>query len=113
MKKVIVSGGRDYNDAAMVYDVLDFIKPDILIEGGCPTGADQIARDWRDNNGLQPNTYEADWKRLGRAAGPIRNEKMCSENTDAILIAFPGGTGTNGCVNIAKKLNMIIMRVEA
>lgn len=111
MKKVIVTGGRDYNDFVMVTDILDFIKPDLVIQGGA-TGADSQARNYCAEWHIECLTYEADWNKFGRVAGPIRNKQMCSEHQDAIVIAFPGGKGTENCIKEAVKLNMIVMRVE-
>lgn len=45
----------------------------------------------------------AEWDRLGRKAGPIRNQRMLDEGKPALVIAFPGGTGTAGMVAIARK----------
>lgn len=111
MKKVIITGGRDYNDVVMVEDVLNFIRPDIVIHGDC-SGADTIAKNWAKERFIKdiPYPYLSEY---GKAGGPIRNKQMCSENTDAIVIAFPGGKGTENCIKEAVKLNMIVMRVEA
>ena len=109
--KLIITGGRDYNDYAMVVDVLNHLNPSVVIQGGA-TGADALAREWALDNGKEVITYNADWDIHGKSAGPIRNKQMCSEHKDAILIAFQGGKGTENCVNEAVKLNMIVLRVE-
>ena len=110
MKKVIITGGRDYGDLGMVREVLDFINPDLVIHGGC-TGADDMANEWAIeldvNRVCYPYLYE-----YGKAGGPIRNKRMCEEHPDAIVIAFPGGKGTESCVREAVKLNRIVLRVE-
>jgi len=110
MKKVIITGGRDYNDRGMVFEVLDFINPDMVIHGGC-TGADSIAHDWAINRSVAWVRYPYP-SEYGKAGGPIRNKQMCQEHPDAIVIAFPGGKGTESCVREAVKLNMIVLRVE-
>jgi hypothetical protein len=38
----------------------------------------------------------AEWERLGRKAGPIRNQRMLEEGKPDLVVAFPGGTGTAG-----------------
>jgi hypothetical protein len=37
--------------------------------------------------------HPADGKKHGRAAGPIRNQKMPEEKPE-LVVAFPGGRGT-------------------
>lgn len=46
--------------------------------------------------------HPADWGRLGKSAGPIRNQDMM--RAAGILIAWPGGRGTESCVRIARDL---------
>jgi len=58
--------------------------------------------------------YPADWNRHGRAAGPIRNEKM-AEVSDA-LIAFLDGKsrGTRSMIEIARRkgLQVAVVRYD-
>ena len=44
----------------------------------------------------------ADWTKHGKAAGPIRNQKMLDECPD-LVVAFPGGKGTADMVRRAMK----------
>lgn len=110
-REVIVTGGRNYNDFAMIDDVLTFLKPDLLIQGGA-TGADESARDWAKANNVECKTYEADWNKYNKSAGPIRNGLMLENHPEAIIVAFLGGKGTANCVDQALRLNRIILRVE-
>lgn len=109
-RKVIVTGGRDYEDYNMVADVLEFLNPEIVIQGGA-SGADKLADEWASEFS-KSITVEADWKTHGKAAGPIRNKQMLDSHPDAVVVAFPGGKGTENCVSLAKSKNMIILRVE-
>ena len=111
MKQVIVTGGRDYRDWNMISDVLDLIKPDTVIQGGA-SGADHLALEWAITNMAGYFTYVADWNKYGRAAGPIRNREMLREHPDALVIAFPGGKGTENCVSIARELHRTVLRVS-
>lgn len=109
--KVIVTGGRDYDERAFVYETLDKIHANVgitlLIQGGA-RGADRLALEWAKSRGIPFLTYEADWDTHGKAAGMIRNRQMLKENTDALVVAFPGGNGTIGCVKEAMRLGMKI-----
>jgi hypothetical protein len=111
MKDIIVTGGREYDDAFAVKKVLDLFDVGLLIQGGAP-GADRLARMYANVNNIECKTFEADWTKFGKAAGPIRNRVMLMENPNAVVIAFPGGKGTDNCVKTAKELGMMVLRVE-
>jgi len=111
MKTIIVTGGRDYDDFNMVQDVLDLFKPTLIVQGGA-NGADTLARHYADSEKVKCITYEADWTKHGKAAGPIRNRLMLMEYPNAVVIAFPGGAGTANCVKQAISRNMIVLEVK-
>ncbi|MGB3846019.1 MAG: DUF2493 domain-containing protein [Sphingopyxis sp.] len=95
-ERVLVFGGRDFNDESAVFRALDWhVIPgrDIVIQGGAP-GADRLAREWCRLYRCRYENYPADWRRLGRAAGPIRNQQMIDEGRPTKAISFPGGRGT-------------------
>jgi hypothetical protein len=55
----------------------------------------------------------ADWKRLGRKAGPIRNQRMLVEGKPDLVVAFPGGKGMAGMVTLARNASIGIMVVDS
>ncbi len=95
--KLLVCGGRGYNDYAKVSMALDraaHVTPiDRLIHGGA-SGADSLAGQWAESRGVPVDVFQADWKKLGQIAGPVRNQRMLDEGKPNGVIAFPGGTGT-------------------
>src|SRR5262245_41427687 len=97
MRRVLVCGGRYYNDRGRVFDVLDALhkqqRIEIVIQGGA-TGADELARTWADLNNVEVATHLPDWNAHGRAAGPIRNQEMIDVSEPNLAVAFPGGRGT-------------------
>lgn len=103
--KVIVCGGRDFDNVSAVRHALTAAHAKrpitLLIEGGA-NGADKLAREWAKAEGVPCETVHADWKRYGPAAGPLRNSKMLEYKPDAV-IAFPGGRGTADMVRIARQ----------
>jgi hypothetical protein len=106
---VIVTGSRSLLDQRLVFDALDLLAPTLVVEGGCPTGADYYARQWRDARGLPKATFKAQWTIFGNAAGPIRNRDMLRAHPDAIVLAFPrGGPGTADCIEQATARGMTI-----
>lgn len=108
--KIIVTGGRNYQNSTKLKEVLDSLNPSLIIQGGA-TGADSLAVTYALENNLPIKTYNADWEKHGRAAGPIRNNIMILENQDATVVAFPGGSGTLSCTNLAKRFNLNIIQI--
>lgn len=108
---VAVTGGRNYDNVEFVYKSLEEIRsrygPFTLLVGDA-TGLDSIARDWAFIHNVGMNVFKADWKKFGRAAGPIRNKKMI--NRAGLLLAFPGGRGTADCVRAAQHSGIPIRR---
>lgn len=93
--KVLVCGSRDYHDRETLYFHMDgfaFMKDGIeLIIEGEAKGADTLAREWAEAVGIPVMKFPADWKKYGRAAGPIRNKQMLEKGKPDLVIAFPLG----------------------
>lgn len=112
--RVLVCGGRDYEDETRVGNVLDGIRyPSIgeIIHGGAP-GADTLANSYASINRLPVQIFRADWKRYGNRAGPIRNQRMLDEGKPDLVVAFPGGRGTADMVRRAKAAGVRVIEVE-
>jgi len=110
--KVIVCGGRDYDDQRRAYEVLDQQMPTIslVIEGGA-RGADTLARMWADLRRVDCLTVPANWDRDGFSAGPRRNTRMLTYSPD-LVIALPGGRGTANMIGQARKAGVKVIEVE-
>lgn len=112
--KVVVTGGRKYADVQVVTRALSAVhhKHGIseLIHGGA-TGADTLASDWARGQGIPSNLFRADWKGLGRAAGPLRNQRMIDEGKPDAAVAFPGGDGTADMVRRLERAGIRIWNV--
>lgn len=114
-RRVIVCGGRNYDDVTTVDRVLsEHIKPtDTVVDGQCPYGgADQLAHEWAVREGIATERFPANWKQEGRAAGPIRNQRMLWAGAD-LVIAFPGGNGTANMVALAEKADVPVIVASA
>lgn len=102
--KAIICGGRNFDDweylETTLNHALKWWKLTTIITGGA-RGADSMAHTWAVNNKLQTLVLKADWNGMGRAAGMIRNKKMLEQGPD-IVIAFPGGTGTENMITISR-----------
>lgn len=102
--RLLVCGGRDYgvtlSQRKFLYAELDRLKPSAVIQGGA-SGADARAREWARYHDIPCVTFEADWRTHGKAAGPIRNQRMIDEGKPDMVLAFPGGRGTADMVRRA------------
>ena len=100
--KVIIAGGRDFDDYLLLLQAV--VKADFgiteVVSGGAP-GADTLGELFARDLDLLLKRFPADWKRLGRAAGPIRNGEM-AQYADALIAMWDGvSTGTANMIKQA------------
>lgn len=108
--RILICGGREYGEGAerkeerelfvMAFAklILKHGKNLVVINGGCLTGADKLARVLALGSELVCETYPARWKKDGKAAGPLRNQYMVDHAHPHAAVAFPGGAGTSDMV---------------
>lgn len=117
MKKILVTGDRNWVNADLIMGELQYqiriLGIEAIVEGEA-RGADRMARDAANQLGLRVFPYPAQWDLYGRAAGPIRNQKMLDDNPDIIMVmAFhddlDNSKGTQDMVRraLAKGLHVI------
>lgn len=85
-------------ELAKTYEVLDILHDKVTITTivhGDAKGADSLAGKWAALWQIPVERYPANWTLHGRAAGPIRNQQMLVEAKPDIVVAFPGGVGTD------------------
>lgn len=109
--RILITGSRDYTDYDNMKDsILEVVHTantdasDVCIVHGGASGADYLAGEIARELGFSEEVHYADWKNLGKKAGPLRNQKMVDLGAD-ICLAFPLGKsfGTRNCVKLAKK----------
>ena len=110
--RILVCGGRDYADQAFAFGVLDMLAErgpvNTIIQGGA-SGADKLARMWAITRNCHFDEYPADWQAHGRAAGPIRNQKMLDDGKPTLVVAFPGGRGTADMIRRAVRAGVEVL----
>jgi YspA, cpYpsA-related SLOG family len=109
--KLLVCGGRDYNNIVKLNKVLDTYNIDCIIEGGAP-GADKLAKLYGTNKGICVLTCEANWNKYGKSAGPLRNKWMLDYGRPDLVVAFPGGSGTASMVALAEAACVRVVIVD-
>lgn len=108
MTRVLVCGGRDFDNEAALFEHLDELHREhdfaVVIEGEA-RGADQLAAKWARSRGIEvipePVTKD-DYDTFGRYEAPrVRNRRMVDDHKPDIVVAFPGSGGTGHMVRYA------------
>ena len=105
--KLIVAGGRDFNNYKHLAMVLDYYNEKGVITEivcGVANGADSHGEYWAKVNGVPIKYFPAKWKKYGKAAGTIRNSEM-AKYADALVAFWDGSsTGTKHMIDTMSKL---------
>jgi len=126
--KILICGGRNFYKYSLLRETLTKILDDIwhehedteitFIQGGA-SGADFLAKvfaldemGWLNSPKVLHQEFLADWKTHGRAAGMIRNQEMLDEGKPDLVVAFPGGSGTEDMIRRSKKAGIKVIEVE-
>lgn len=112
MVKVIIAGGRDYENYNELECVADHMLEklmnthDIVIISGGARGADAMAMRYANHRGFELIVMPADWDTHGKSAGYKRNVQMAEAATH--LIAFWDGVsrGTKHMIDIAHSMKI-------
>jgi hypothetical protein len=120
--RVAITGGRSHRPDPL--EMLHFeniwsaIGGTVLLHGACPdpwdypksASCDMELDRWARKRGIPVESFEADWRAHGKAAGPIRNAAMVA--TADALVVFPGGRGTRNCEAAARDRGVAVHRIE-
>ncbi len=124
--RLIVCGGREFDDAPRLWFILDGIDDRdkltggegirCLIDGGQQrrrkdgawVGADYWAHQWALARNRPTERYFADWDAHGKSAGPRRNARMADESNATHGLAMPGGNGTNNMVENMRRVGIVV-----
>jgi len=111
--RVLVCGGRNFLDKERAFAALDLLhagpRPITRIIQGGANGADYLAQRWANERGISSEEFVAHWQAEGRAAGPLRNQRMISQGKPDLVLAFPGGRGTADMVRRAKSAGIEVI----
>lgn len=118
--KVLVCGGRDFDDKGFMWSVLDKVHEkygaDLIIITGAQRklkkdhtycGADWLAQEWAIDREVEYMGFPARWKALGSPkAGGERNRRMRDKSAPDAAVAFPGGTGTRMMCDLLREIGV-------
>lgn len=104
--QVIIAGGRDFADYELLQSKCDQFfraKSPTAIISGLARGADMLGVRYAREKDIPVLEFPADWERLGKRAGMLRNLQML-EVADAVIAFWDGQSrGTANMVNETKK----------
>lgn len=119
--RVLVCGSRQWHNRPRIRAELKRLQREaagmgeefVVIHGACPDGADKIADEIAESElGLVPGETlirePAEWKRYGRAAGPIRNQRMLNEHGPTLVYAFRDGVKSSGTDDLVKRAKRVL-----
>lgn len=108
MFKVVVAGGRKFNDYELLKYTLDHLlcnksQEDMIIVSGTASGADSLGERYGREMGFEIKQFPANWDEFGKSAGYIRNEEM-AKYSDAVVVFWDGESkGSKHMIDLAKK----------
>lgn len=111
--RVLICGGRDPSsdvcDAVWNWVMENCSPGDVVIHGAARGVDTQAMIAAQTIPGVKHLPFAADWYAQGRAAGPIRNQRMLDEGKPDLVVAFPGGRGTADMVNRATRAGVKVV----
>ena len=113
--KVIIAGGRDFNDYDLLCRKADIIlsrQQEVEVVSGTAKGADKLGERYAEERGYPIKRFPADWGTHGKAAGYMRNEDMAIYADGLIAFWDEQSKGTKHMIDIAElhKLKIRIVR---
>lgn len=114
MFKLIVAGGRDFDNYPMLEDSINdlYSGQDIEIVSGCARGADELGIRYAHENNLPLKGFPADWGSKGKGAGYLRNEEMAIY-ADGLIAFWDGQSrGTAHMIKTAKSAGLEVTVVK-
>jgi hypothetical protein len=110
MIKVIIAGGRTFNDYNLLCQICDkalSLQSEIEIVSGTANGADKLGEKYAEKKGYTIKRFPANWN-MGRSAGYKRNEEM-AQYADALIAFWDGKSkGTKHMIDLANKYRLKI-----
>jgi len=112
--KLIVAGGRDFNNYELLRRALfaiadvELADREVSIVSGMARGADALGVRFARENNVKLHEFPADWDRHGKCAGFIRNHAM-GDVADGLLAFWDGQSkGTNDMIQYMQSKSKLV-----
>ncbi len=104
--KILCCGDRNWTNKERIKEVLIGYPKDTTIIEGEADGADKLSKEVAKELGFTVIEVPANWKKYGKAAGPIRNKEMLDLLPDEVF-GFHNNImeskGTKNCITQARQ----------
>jgi hypothetical protein len=108
--RLIVAGGRWFNDYDLMVRKLDIILSEveepIEIVSGKANGADTLGERYARQNGYPIKDFYAQWGRYNKRAGHIRNGEMARYGTHCVVFWDGESTGSKDMIDQAEEYGL-------
>ena len=104
--KVIIAGGRSFDDYAKLCEYCDYIlqnKTEVEIVSGTARGADKLGERYAKERGYSIKRFPADWVKHKKSAGYKRNAQMADYADGLIAFWDEESRGTMHMINLARE----------
>jgi len=109
--KVIIAGGRDFNDFPTLHATMDKLLEkqrethNITIISGGARGADTLGEKYAQLHHFKVIKMKADWKKHGKSAGFVRNNEMLKITQGVVCFWDKRSKGTKHMIDITTEAN--------
>ncbi len=113
--RVLVCGGRDGQDSDFVGKTLDRLLatrgPFERLLHGDARGVDRMAGKWARDHHVLEWDFLPEWHRVDPEDGLSRNQRMIEAGAPDLVVAFPGGVGTENMIELAKAAHIEVIEI--
>ena len=112
--RLLVCGGRHFEDAEMVHHELTALhwrKPISVVVHGSIAGVGIIAEAWARRHGIAVVRYPPNWEFYGKKAEGLRSDFMLTDSRPDFVVAFPWGRHTADLVQRAINVGLAVLAI--
>jgi hypothetical protein len=108
--RLIIAGGRWFNDYDLMKNKLDFFLKNttepIEIVSGKASGADTLGERYARQNDYPIKDFYAQWGKYNKRAGYLRNKEMAEYATHCIVFWDGESTGSASMIELAEEYGL-------
>lgn len=109
---VLVCGDRNWTDEEAIRRELSRFPAGTKVIHGAARGADELAALIAKKLGFETKAFPANWRKYGKAAGPIRNQRMLEEHPDIVLAFHRDLSKSKGTADTVKRARAAGVKVR-